>query len=853
MRLDQIHIEGFGLLTDLSCAFHPQINLFVGDNESGKSTLQQAMLAIFYGFYDGSRATPSERDRHERFRPWRGGPYAATVEYSLDYGGRYRIYRSFSTDDIPTQVTDLNTGRDVTREFGIGRHGNVPMARAHLGMSRQVFLSSCTVDQAAILELADPAGIAETLVRIADTGTRETSAARALRLLDGTLREKVGGPRARIRPLPRASERLQAKRQELAELEKSQDAIQYVVSERDALEAKAQGLRGSQRRLSYLVTSKKLEEVNQTLATAGEIRQQVARLRIEAESLSSYASFPADLRDAVLAEKGAIDLVAGQVSQLRENWEQVSPDFERVRGEIRQCRVEMETLKLARDFPLDKEDEFNRLRISRDNAVDGLSSLRGEEARYSQRVRSKSPVVSRATKAVLPGGLALAGAVALFSVITGFVSVGVPIALVMGVAAAAVYVMLRKGTFLEGLGDLRHRVESQERQVTLLESELSALFEDTGIRADSLDLAIELFRHRATSKKRLDELERRLEALEEKRTRLASVRDGREEKEKEADRSRAKLEQMLEAAGIEDADLEAALVKFDAAYRKRQRIDELRTGIRGKEQQQKLLLGDEGEAGLLASRDRMTQQCASMLDSAPELAGIVTSKTVEGLGEELNQVAGELADAEKKLVSLSATVKTTMSQHRLRSEIEEEVVRYQGEVRTLEEFASSLELAMEKLKEAADEVHKDFAPRLSAAVSQSLSVITGRRYCSAYVDPADFAIRVETPETGNIVGVWQLSVGTQEQAYLLLRVELARLMSDGGEGLPLFLDDPFVNFDDVRLERMLEFLTKLSQRNQIFLFSKDKFIARWFRSNLEEGKGFRVYALAPPAVPGSTS
>ena len=44
MRLTRIEIEGFGSLQDMELRFAPAMNLVVGPNEAGKSTLQEAIV-----------------------------------------------------------------------------------------------------------------------------------------------------------------------------------------------------------------------------------------------------------------------------------------------------------------------------------------------------------------------------------------------------------------------------------------------------------------------------------------------------------------------------------------------------------------------------------------------------------------------------------------------------------------------------------------------------------------------------------------------------------------------------------------------------------------------------------------
>ncbi len=154
MRLLSIDLSAFGCLRGFRSELAPGLNLFLGPNEAGKSTLQQAVLALLYGFYDQDRARPDETARHERFRPWSGGEFRGLLEYDLSDGCRYQVRRDFATTDVPTQLIDLTTGQDIASQFGHGRHGNIPFARRHLGMSRAVFQSCAFISQGEIFEVS---------------------------------------------------------------------------------------------------------------------------------------------------------------------------------------------------------------------------------------------------------------------------------------------------------------------------------------------------------------------------------------------------------------------------------------------------------------------------------------------------------------------------------------------------------------------------------------------------------------------------------------------------------------------------------------------------------------------------
>lgn len=303
----------------------------------------------------------------------------------------------------------------------------------------------------------------------------------------------------------------------------------------------------------------------------------------------------------------------------------------------------------------------------------------------------------------------------------------------------------------------------------------------------------------------------------------------------------------LHRAGIGAAGIEEGIALFKECHKGRLRFDEIQRRIQELKEQRKRLLGDQTKVALAKRKEDLQIQQAAILAEAPELSGAATENSLHELESWDEQLAHDLAEAEQEAARLSAAIETTLGGHRARCEVEEDLARYDNEVRSLERFASALRVANDVLQEATEEVHRDFAPRLAHSLGQSLSRVTQGRYRLAYVDPSDFSIGVGAPETRDVVHIGQLSIGTQEQAYLLLRIELARMLSASGETLPIIMDDPFVNFDDKRLQNTLELLTEISKENQLLLFTKDAFISQWLQCNCEEDAAFTVHQLPAPS------
>ncbi len=102
MRFERIWIEGFGPISEYEAALEPRrLNLIIGPNESGKSSLASAIVATLFGF--------SSHEEEARSRPWSGAPFRATVAFEAARG-RYRVCRDFQSHEV--QVDRLRKSGD---------------------------------------------------------------------------------------------------------------------------------------------------------------------------------------------------------------------------------------------------------------------------------------------------------------------------------------------------------------------------------------------------------------------------------------------------------------------------------------------------------------------------------------------------------------------------------------------------------------------------------------------------------------------------------------------------------------------------------------------------------------------
>jgi DNA repair exonuclease SbcCD ATPase subunit len=342
VRLSSIDLSGFGCLSGFRADLGPGLNLFFGDNEAGKSTLQQAICAMLYGFHDGERATAAENARHKRFRPWSNGVYRGVLTYSLEDGRGYEVRRDFSTSDVITQVIDAAMGQDVSSQFGRGRHGHVPFARTQLGMSRSVFESCAFISQGEIFELSKnaPTEIGDAIAALADSARRDVSAAKAIEKLEAATR-RIGRDSARTAELPVARDNLRRKREELAAADAARAGVAGKARRLDELQATSRNMAAEVLRLELACHQADAARLRDELQKLDEVESLLARAAARRDELRRYATVPTTMRDEIQSLWGQLQ---GVNEALRRLDIQRKEPLSQVTDEL---RLEYETLRLS--------------------------------------------------------------------------------------------------------------------------------------------------------------------------------------------------------------------------------------------------------------------------------------------------------------------------------------------------------------------------------------------------------------------------------------------------------------------------------------------------------------------------
>lgn len=775
MKLRSLRVDGFGRLADRSFEFGPGLNVVVGRNEAGKSTLAAALVASLYGLRRGEK---------ERWRPWASGAaYASTLTYETSDGAAWEVHRAFDHDTKGVRVYDAG-GADAAARIGRGK--SLSPGEAHLQISLDVFLQTACVRQRAIaLDGGSASDVSTALAQALDGGPKEDAALGALERLDDAVRKHVGTERAhKNAPLKKLRElELQQQRgagdahAALETLASLRERIASECAKRDRDIAAATVLERRKRALCAA-------QIRARLAALKEHRADFAAVQAARAQFADVADFDAgrvgaldDVYHAWRAADGIADAAAQGVTEAA-----LSDDERR---ELAARRADAGTLD---------DDAFNAL-----HAV----AAQAETARAKAAAASYAAAVARHDRS---GTRSLTGVLLAAALVAWISDAGVAIAHAWLWTAVAIAVVVTAGAFT------RARVRTARlREADRKQRVADAALGEEHTAAAAVARVLEPLRIA-----NVDELVRR-------RARYVALLA----RECAANKAEARAQSAREAAAAEAARFDAIANELvpdaagdraqrrDAAHRRAARRAE-RDGLDARLAMLELRRGDI----LHGDDDRALQaEYDALLAAGVEPAADDDPQTLRAVERERAEHDTRARDAERAVANLEGELRAGEDSVPDVAALDEALAATRAEIARLEAFARAVKLARDKIETRKDEAHSAFARRLEEYSADVLDTITAGRYGEIRLDPTTLAIRVRIPETSGFEDVDKLSAGTRDQIALVVRFATARMFAEGLETPPLLLDDPFAFWDADRITRCLPVLIHGALDAQCILFT----------------------------------
>lgn len=236
MQFKNIQINGFGKLEEIHLDFKNGLNLIVGENESGKSTLTEFIKGIFYGV--NRNKAGKEYSDYEKLKPWKDSNFSGKLTYELE-DEEYIVYRDFNRNNA--KVYD-KSGIDITGEFNKDKARGAEVGATHFGMDEDTFENSVFVRQKEIKvnELSQNTML-QKLTNMIQSGEEDVSYEATIKKLEKILLEEVGTERTQNKPK-------NVLKREIAELELAKSQLLSNRTKQDEIDRRLKVLREKEKK-----------------------------------------------------------------------------------------------------------------------------------------------------------------------------------------------------------------------------------------------------------------------------------------------------------------------------------------------------------------------------------------------------------------------------------------------------------------------------------------------------------------------------------------------------------------------------------------------------------------------------
>ncbi|MCL4543111.1 MAG: AAA family ATPase [Chloroflexi bacterium] len=808
MRLLDLKLWEFGPWQNSAFVFGPHLNLLCAPNEGGKTTLQQAIVGSLFGFDGGSSV-----DRH---LSWVGqGTTVTELRLELGTGQIIRINRDYGQSGrrrIQTHVWDDTEKEDISHQYRWSNDGKFDFGAKHLGLDLKAFRRTALLIAGDIAVAPDgPKGKPnQDLVGLA-TSRGEASVVQARTALNKYL-DKLGRADRGNHPHGAATRRredaynkLQEARQRASDIASQRQELRTLEHKRIEAEHGLQHAHKQHQVLEKHRLAARLREVRALNLQCAELEallrgpdipptgERINKLRV---LLQHEAASRAELSTQLCAAEQALQQAQDRHAALTQDLsatEKVVPIPDAVIATIRSMtQADAEIAEVQRPKSQSQAPQTNR------------TSWRPHRALNAVAIAVIALVLDGVVLAAAPGKWMIAA---------------VPLI----VCAALVFAVLQdqSGTALKKQGD-EGPVAQPSVVIKTSNNALSDLLRayELPVEGDwqgAVTARRQALEHMETLKSQLDGTSRECEACERKvdqlRERLSHL-DGLE----------SELRSELEHIGIAADSLEKELAGFDRlvaqALQERQRGIDLELA----RQQLSTALGPDTVESL------EHEWLMHFPDEAPESVDTPapSERELRRSQEEVAQVSRQYNELLQCHASLLATLQGALEIVEDLPALNEEFERADRELTRIAREIEALRSAVSVIDEATHKAFTLLSQRVESNLSRQFQVATESRYSRVDLQGTTLIPTAWLADPPRQVDVTDLSKGTQDALWLLLRLNLVDALSTSGEKIPIFLDEPGAHLDAQRTRAMARTLCTVSEHVQVFVLTCHEDVAGVF-------------------------
>lgn len=315
MNLQKLKINAYGKLKDKELEFKDHINIIYGKNEAGKSTILKFITNMLYGISKNKNGKPYSD--FEKYKPWEGEDFSGKIEYALDNGETFEVFRDFRKKN--PQIFNEQK-EDISKQFNIDKSRGNEFFYEQTKMDETLFLSTIVINQEEVkLEKNEQTILIQKIANLVGTGEDNVSYKRAIDRINRRQLEEIGTQKSREKPLNVLLRENEILETEKIELEKYRNT-RYEIEEnkRNLLEK----FSNSEMELEYLNEIKKIYEEEKIENEKIKIKENIKKENDEKINLNKKEILEIENGNKKIFEKNnqKIDLLIKNKNKIKNNF-----------------------------------------------------------------------------------------------------------------------------------------------------------------------------------------------------------------------------------------------------------------------------------------------------------------------------------------------------------------------------------------------------------------------------------------------------------------------------------------------------------------------------------------------------
>lgn len=798
MRIDKMILHAFGKFADKTIELKPGLNVIIGDNEVGKSTIHNFIEAMFYGFFKPYTKKKIYSEAYDHYEPWDHNGYSGSLTLT-DQGKQIRLERIFTKGKDALKIYDVKSGQDITATYEYNKVTRLhDMTMAHIGFNKVAYSNTISLTQMQTRTEAELIReIKDNMSNLASSHQSTISVDKVIEEIEA-LEDAIGSNRKKTSLYYKQNKLIEACELELKGAEEVHGLIasgkereNQLLGELEACQENEKQIRS---KISYLNYLDNLEMIQK----ADLLEKERLDYEQKAAALEGFKGFNRQVLLQLQEDRAVSNKLEQEILYFKDRKKTLIEDLDNLenrKGEpIEIDRLTYTYREVDRAVTTYKKDE-EALRLKEQELM-----MVGNQLKMVDQVETfkKSSIMLLALSII--GISAVASGFLYQKIMFGFAAVVL--------IAFMVVVYLDKQRKKDYENDQLKVTNLQSQQIRL---EKSVWDYEQGLKDLLLDQ--EMADIHSLRQKR-DDLLKQFSLAEAKITEIHEI-DRQILLQKQAlegmDKTIASFERRYQLLQEEHSvlldkyslDVTASMADIQGAYDHYLQYGAYKKDSDNLAKRIKDLLGGTSLEGL-------KQQVSNV-----EPVIVSKEENHETLSDALQQVQQEKLDLTELISEVMTRGHELSKSSRTVAEVEEAIVAAKAVKASYDHDLKVAEIMKTAIETIAVEIQNNFAPILNEELSRVVDWVSQGKYSEIKVNP-DMLVTVFDKDLNRTVKAESLSEGTIDMLYFGLRLGVAKVLSEGKE-LPLILDDAFVQYDQKRLANVLDLLA--SQERQVIVFT----------------------------------